>query len=263
MKKYYYLIKVSFERTFKELIRYKFNTISNIIFLYALFMAMFLGLKSFGIDFGVSPLDMGSTLEGFIIGYFLWAIMMMTYSGIAYGITNDAGRGTLEQLNMSGISLYIIVTIRGLSDLVVDIMVSIVLLFIIMFTTGHYLEIRILSILPPILIGIVSILGIGLICGGLAIIFKKVNSLLDIIQYFLIAFIMVSPKNKFVYNLLPFRPSSDKVMQIILGGQTLKDFTINEYAIMIGNSLLYFILGIIVFNKSVTYAKRKGLLGGY
>lgn len=132
-----------------------------------------------------------------------------------------------------------------------------------MFTTGNYLEIKILSILPPILIGIISILGIGLICGGLAIIFKKINSLLDIIQYFLIAFIMISPNNKLIYNLLPFRPSSDKVMAIILGGQTLKDFTINEYAIMIGNSLLYFIIGIIVFNRSVTYAKRKGLLGGY
>lgn len=61
---------------------------------------MFLGIKSFGISFGISPMDMGSNLEGFIVGYFLWTIMVNTYSGIAYGLINDANRGTLEQLNM-------------------------------------------------------------------------------------------------------------------------------------------------------------------
>ncbi len=251
------------ERTIKELIRYKFNTISNILILFVLFMAMFLGLESFGISFGISPIDMGNTMEGFIIGYFLWTIMMMIYSGISYGIINDASRGTLEQLNMSGINLSTIVTVRSLTDLLIDIIVSIVLLFIIMFTTNYYLEIKILSILPPILIGVFSILGIGLICGGLALIFKRIQSLLNIIQYFLIALLMFSPKNEFIYNLLPFRPSADNVMLIIMKGYSFNDFTIHDYGIMAGNSLLYFIIGIIIFNKSVIYAKKKGLLGQY
>ena len=64
MTKYYYLCKVSIERTIKELSRYRFNTISEVLYLYALFLAMFLGIKSFGIDLGISPMDMGSNLEG-------------------------------------------------------------------------------------------------------------------------------------------------------------------------------------------------------
>lgn len=70
MTKYYYLMKVSMERTIKELWRYRFNTISNIVILYVVFMAMFLGVKSFGMNFGVSPIEMGDTLESFVIGYF-------------------------------------------------------------------------------------------------------------------------------------------------------------------------------------------------
>ena len=70
MKKYYYLFKVSLERTVKELYRYKFNTISNFLIFYVLFMFMFLGVRQFGISLGVSPIDMGNNLEGFIVGYF-------------------------------------------------------------------------------------------------------------------------------------------------------------------------------------------------
>ncbi|MCQ4922695.1 ABC transporter permease [Tissierella carlieri] len=263
MTKYFYLFKVSMEKTLKELSRYKFNTISDIIIFYVLFMAMFLGVKSFGINFGISPIDMGSSLEGFIVGYFLWTIMLMAYSGAAYGIIHDANRGTLEQLNMSGIKLSTIVTARSLSDLLVNLIISIVLLFIIMVTTNYQLEIKIFSILFPIFIGIFSILGIGLIFGGLALIFKKIQSLLNIVQYFLIALVMVSPENKIIYNLLPFRPAADKVMLSMRKGYSLVDFSIYDYGIMVGNSILYFSIGLLVFNKCVKLAKRKGLLGQY
>lgn len=263
MTKYYYLCKVSVERTIKELIRYKFNTISEVLVLYVLFMAMFLGLKSFGVSFGISPINMGSNLEGFIAGYFLWTIMMMTYEGVAYGLTNDANRGTLEQLNMSGIRLSTIVTVRSLSDLLINMVVTVALLFIIMATTNYKLEIRIFSILLPIVIGIFSILGIGLIFGGLALIFKKIQALLNIVQYFLIALIMVNPGNKILYNLLPFRPSSDMVILSMRAGYSLVDFSIYDYVIMAGNSVLYFSIGLLVFNKCVKIAKSKGLLGQY
>jgi len=263
LTKYYYLCKVSIERTIKELSRYRFNTISEVLYLYALFLAMFLGIKSFGIDLGISPIDMGSNLEGFIVGYFLWTIMATAYSGVAYGLTNDANRGTLEQLNMSGIKLSTIVTVRSLSDLLINLLVSITLLFIIIVTTKYKFEIKIFSILLPIFIGIFSILGIGLIFGGLALIFKKIQSLLNIVQYFFIALVMINPENKIIYNLLPFRPAADNVMISMIGGLSFIDFSIYDYGIMIGNSFLYFSIGLFVFNKCVKLAKKKGLLGQY
>lgn len=263
MIKYCYLCKVSVERTIKEMSRYRFNTISEVLYLYVLFLAMFLGIKSFGTDFGISPIDMGSNLEGFIVGYFIWTIMVMTYSGVAYGITNDAARGTLEQLNMSGIKLSTIVTVRSLSDLLINLIISIALLFIIIVTTNYHFEIKIFSILLPVFIGIFSILGIGLIFGGLALIFKKIQSLLNIVQYSLIAFIMVSPENKIIYNLLPFRPAADIVMLSMRRGLSIIDLSIYDYVIMIGNSVLYFSIGLFIFNKCVKLAKIKGLLGQY
>ncbi|NLY85981.1 MAG: ABC transporter permease [Tissierellia bacterium] len=263
MAKYYYLFKVSVERTIKELIRYKFNSFSNILILYVVFTAMFLGIKSFGMSFGISPIDMGDNLEGFIVGYFLWTIMMMAYAGVAYGIIYDASRGTLEQLNMSDLRLSTIVTVRSISDLIVDLLISIILLYIIMATTNYRLQIKLFSILPPIFIGIFSILGIGLIFGGLALIFKKVQSLLNIVQYILVAFLMISPTSKIINGLIPFRPTIDCVLLTVMRGYSLMDFSIFDYMVMVANSVLYFTTGLIVFNKSVKIAKKKGLLGQY
>lgn len=263
MTKYYYLCKVSFERTIKEISRYRFNAISDVIYLYILFMAMFLGIKSFGASFGISPIDMGSNLEGFIVGYFMWNIIVTSYSGVAHGLVNDADRGTLEQLNMSSIKLSTIVTVRSFSLLLINLIVSFALLFIIIVTTNYQFEIKIFSILMPIFIGIFSILGIGLVFGGLALIFKKIQSLLNIVQYFFIAFLMVSPENKTIYNLIPFRPAADIVMVSMRRGLTFIDFSVYDYVIVLVNSVLYFGIGLLVFNKCVKLAKRKGLLGQY
>ena len=52
---------------------------------------------------------------------------MLAYSNIAYSIINDANRGTLEQLNMSNISLSQIVIVRSFSNLLLNIVFSIVL----------------------------------------------------------------------------------------------------------------------------------------
>lgn len=74
---------------------------------------------------------------------------------------------------------------------------------------------------------------------------------------------MVSPENKIIYNLLPFRPAADMVMLSMRKGFSIIDFSIYDYGIMIGNSVLYFSIGLLIFNKCVKLAKKKGLLGQY
>ncbi|MBW4829351.1 MAG: hypothetical protein KZY61_10395 [Clostridiaceae bacterium] len=263
MKKFYYLFKVSVEKIFKELKRYKFNTISDLILFYVLFMAMFLGIQGFGTSLGVSSADMGDSLEGFIIGYFLWTVMIMSFVDIAYNVIDDANKGTLEQLNMSNINLSQILVVRSMANLLVNVLLSIVLLFIIMYTTNKWIELKILSIVIPIFIGIFSILGIGLICGGLALIFKKIQSLLNLAQFFLIGLVTVFPKSKFISGLIPFNYVAGKIFFIVLGGNSFVDLSVLDYGIMIGNSIFYFAIGLLVFNQCVKIAKKKGLLGQY
>lgn len=265
MKKIYYLLKSSFEKSIIELIRYRFNTISDILSFYFLFIAMFYGIKVFGNSMNVSPVRLGETLEGFVAGYFLWTVILMAYSDTAHSVINDANRGTLEQISMSSIGLHTILAVRSFTNLMVNLIVCFLVLYSIMATTNYWLDIKIVQLLILILMGIFSILGISLIFGGLALIFKKIQSLLNVVQYFLIGLVFPSPKSlsTIVSIMLPFRPTIDKAYDIIFGGQSLFDISLGDYAVIIGNSIVYFLLGLLVFNYCSKVAKKKGLLGQY
>ncbi|NFF81611.1 hypothetical protein FC764_10235 [Clostridium botulinum] len=265
MKKFFYLFKVSFEKSIKELIRYKFNTISDIVSLCVLFMAMFYGMKLFGLSMDVSPVNLGDTLEGFVVGYFLWTIMLMAYSDTANNVINDANTGTLEQISMSNLGLYNILFARSICNLILDLFVCFVILLIIMFITGYWINIDVVSLLIIIFIGIFSILGISLVFGGLALIFKKIKSILNIIQYFLLGLIIppLGAFNDTISALLPFRKAIEEVFKITMGGLSFMDFSIGEYSVMIVNSLAYFIIGILIFKLCSYIAKKNGLLGQY
>jgi len=62
---------------------------------------------------------------------------------------------------------------------------------------------------------------------------------------------------------LPFRPTIEKVYDITLGNETLADISLGYYGLVIANSLVYLLIGIIVFNQCANIAKKKGVLGQY
>ncbi len=262
MKKIFYLFKVSIDKSFKELTRYKFNTISDIVGFYFLFIAMFYGMKSVGTHMNAAPVILGETLEGLIVGYFLWTIMVMVYGDTAHSVINDANTGTLEQISMSSLGLDTVLIVRSIANLIINLLVCFIVLFAVMSTTGYWLNINLIALLVLILPGIFSILGIALIAGGLALIFKKIKSLLNIVQFFLIGLVFTA-SNSLISVLLPFKPTIWCVYQIVLGGNSLMDFSLYEFGAIILNSAVYFFIGLFVFKQCCKVAKKKGLLGQY
>ncbi len=264
MKKLIILFKISIEKSFIELTRYRFNTVSDILSFYFLFLAMFLGLKSFGNSMYVNPLSIGETLEGFVAGYFLWTVMLMAYSDTAHSVINDANRGTLEQISMSDLGLQSVLIVRSITNLAVNLIVCFLVLFSIMITTNNWLDVKLLQLIILIMIGIFSILGIALIFGGLALIFKKIQSLLSIVQYFMIGLLLPSSSSlKAFAVILPFRPAIDEFYAITIGHQSLFDISFYDLASIVVNSAIYFLLGILVFNFCSKQARKMGLLGQY
>lgn len=262
MKKMFYFFKVSFEKSLKDITRYKFNTIMEFFTFYLAFMAMFLGLNFFGQNMEASPLKLGGTLENLIVGYFIWTIMLVAYSGVAYSISSDATKGTLEQICMSSLGLHSVVIVRSIANLFINIVFCFVLLVFIMLTTGYWLNINVISLTVIIIIGIFSIFGISLILGGLTIIFKQINSFLNIVQFFLIGLIMFDI-NPIASIFLPFRPAINMVYDIAKKDFNLLSFGVLDYLYLILNSAIYFIIGLVVFNYCSKIAKKKGLLGQY
>lgn len=260
-----YLIKVSFEKSFKELIRYKFEMISMVAGLYFLFIAMFYGAKTFGTGIGANPLTLDSTLEGFVAGYFLWTIMLMIFFDTSQGVISDANKGTLEQISMSGLGMKKVLIVKSLSNLVINVAMCFIVLFTIMATTGYWLNMQVGQLIIILLLGSFSMIGLSMVFGGLALIFKRIQSFLNIMQYLLIA--LVLPGNNafatWVAALIPFRPTIELFYRVALGNQNLLDFTAMEYGVVILNSVIYFGIGLLVFDLCSRKAKRSGLLGQY
>lgn len=262
MKKLYYLFKVSLLKSVKELTRYKFDTITNMGMFYLLFMAMFGGLKSFGGNLCSSPIKIGNTLDTFIVGYFLWTIMYMAYSNIAHSISSDSSRGTLEQIAMSNLGLHSVVIVRGFCNMLIDLIESFIILFLVMSSTGRTIEIQFLPILLIIFIGIFSMFGLGLILGGLAIIYKRVSAILNLVQFFLIGICFTSGNiaTNIVY---PFFTAKEMIYSLTLNKSTLSSLPLEMYGLLVLNSTIYFTVGIIVFKHCYKKSKKKGLLGQY
>ncbi|NLC94882.1 MAG: ABC transporter permease [Bacilli bacterium] len=263
MKQLYYIFKVSLDKSFKETIRYRFNFIAEIVTLYIVFMAMFLGLKSFGVYMQVPSVVLDQTLEGFVAGYFVWTIILFSYSDIAYGITRDAMLGTLEQLSMAPIRLYKFLIIRAICNLLINLIASCLILIIIMFSTDYFLSINIIILIIGILGGIFSVFCIGLILGGLALIYKKIQSFLNIIQFVVLGLVIPGSSTSTLSYLIPFRPSILIIYKAMLNNYSLKDLSLQEILYMLLNTIIYLIIGIIIFNRCEKVAKKKGLLGQY
>lgn len=262
MKRMFYFFKVSFDKSIKDITRYKFNTLMQFGTFYFLFMAMFLGLNFFGQNMNVSPIKLGDTLESFVIGYFMWTVMLIAYSSVAYSISSDASKGTLEQICMSSLGLHSVVIVRSIAELIINLIFCFVILFSIMATTGYWLNIDVLPLALIIVLGIFSIFGLSLVFGGLAIVFKQVNSLLNLVQYFLIGFVMFDI-NLLASAFIPFRPAANIIYYMCFSGANLLDIPLILYLSLIFNSVFYFIIGLIVFNYCSKIAKKKGLLGQY
>jgi len=239
--------------------RYAFDSISGLVTMYIVFLVIFYGARGIG---GVA-LATGNTLEGILVGYLLWALAIMAYSELSWDLYNEAQMGTLEQLYVSPIGFKWINAYSMLSNLVFQFALSGVLLALMMVSTGKYLNLDIFSVIPLFLLALSSAYGIGFAVGGLALIFKRVRSFFQIVQFVFVAFIAV-PIEQFppiVY--MPLSMTNHLLRQVMVHGLSIWELNRGELLIGVITGVVYLALGLLAFTKCERIAKNKGLLGHY
>ena len=164
---------------------------------------------------------------------------------------------------MTGMGLHNVLIVRCITNLFMNILVSLVVLFIAMQTTVYSLNINLISLIIIVFLGIFSMVGIGLMFGGLALIFKQVKSMLHIIQYFLIGLLIINSSKPIIMLFLPFRHAVDMIFDIVRDGKSFLQLPLLDYGIIVGNSIIYFVVGVVIFKLCEKAAKKKGLLGQY
>ena len=253
------LFKTVLKKEFIEMKNYLFNTLFGMISIYLIFIFMFFGIKFIS----PSTVKFGNTIEGLIIGYFIWLSSIFGYSDMSWGIMEEARAGTLEQLSMTPFGLHRVLIYRIISTFLLTFLYTIPMLFLMMITTGKFLHIDLLTVLPLILFTILPSFGLGFTMSGLGLIFKRLQASFQILQFVFIAFLIAPSDKIFAFKFLPFSLGVRLISQNMIHKIKILEMNHLDLIILVIVGFFYFFAGFYIFKVFEKIAKKKGVLGHY
>lgn len=193
-----------------------------------------------------------------IAPYFLWMVMTSNFS-INEIVSNDAISGVTEQLYINTSSYFKLLLVRSLSSFILSAFPLVVFVFIISLISKVNI-LPFLYVIPIILIGIPAIWGLSLIAGALVLRYKRIDTVVSIISAMLFAGVSYfSTKSKIFAIVMPFAHAS-RISSIILRNLS-SPIVWTDFIIILANSVVYMVLGILCFKLAEKSAKKYGLLG--
>ena len=242
--------------TFK---RYVFNTLSSLVTLYLVFVLLFFGARSVG-----GPgFALSGTQDGLIIGYFIWSLAIFTFSELSWGLTNEAQQGTLEQLYLSPVGFRFVAAARSVSNLMLTLVANFLILLLAMATAGRWLSVDLVSLIPILLLTIIGVIGLSFAIGGLALIHKRIQAFLQLMQFVLVGFIAI-PWAQFPWaRYLPLAMGNHLSRQVMAEGLRLWQLNPGDLLVLGATAVGYLVLGVFAFGWAERVARDRGLLGQY
>lgn len=252
------LFRGTFMKTLITMRRYFFNTLSGLITMYIVFCILFFGAQALG-----GAVDMGDTLEGLVVGYFVWMVAMMAYSDLSWHILNEAQVGTLEQMYLTPSGFHWVNAAYLISNLLIQLVLVGLMLALMIITSGQRLVIDVFSILPLLLLTIASVYGVGFIMGGLALIYKRIQASFQILQFVFVIFLTVPLGRYPLARFLPLAMGNSILRQVMVEGTPLTRLAAGDMGVLVLTAVVYLAVGVVVFRYCEEVSRRDGLLGQY
>ena len=252
------VLEANIRKVVTELLRYLPNTFSTIVTFYAIFLMLFLGVRVMG-----DPNTQALNIQYTTVGTVLWMLALLSMQGIGWEITTEATRGTLEQLYMSPVGAWRILLARMVATLMANLVIIAVVLLLAMLTSGQWLSFDALTLIPLLFFLILCMIGVGFMVAGLAILFKQIQSFLQIAQFVFFALVAVPVSVSMWLELLPVVRGASMVREAMVAGVQLSEFALSDWGLLMLNALAYFGVGILVYLRAEKTAMQRGLLGQY
>lgn len=217
-----------------------------------------------GVRYLAGPALFGERLEALVVSLIAWSLAFSLLSHTASNLAEEALAGLLEQLALTRPGLLGVVLVRALLSLLQIGLLVIPIVLAILLTSGAQLNFPPLTLLPLGTLAFGS-LGLGLVLGGLALVYKRVGQLLGLLQFLFLGLFLVRfealawPWNALGY-LLPMTPSV-AALRLLLGRSEAPGW---DLLLLAGiNALAYLALGIGFFQRALRRARQQGTLGTY
>lgn len=249
-----------FRRDWTMIKRYMVNSISSLVSVYMVFILIFAGLQTVSSYVKTDALD--GSLEGTIIGFFVWTFTIYAFSNLAWNLISEAQTGTLEQLYLAPCGFRWVCACTIVSDFVFSFVPIMLLLVAMMATTGRWLRVDLVSLIPLLLITLLGAYGVGFALGGLALVFKRIQALFQIMQFVFIG-LLVIPLRVPGVKYLPLAMGNDLIRSVMVDGVRLWRLPPGDILTATVVGALYLAIGIAIFSLCERNAKSRGLLGHY
>jgi len=240
---------------FYEMTQYWVETVFGLLFFSGIFLALFFGIKIF-----IPEGDNAVSLDGLMMGYVMFIFCSGAYNAVPETFSQYTQKGFLEQLYMTpaGFTWYLIA--RVLATLFVSMVSTILLAYFAMAVTGNWISLNFMILMPLLFLAAPSIIGIGLIIGGMTLVYKRIGIVASLGMLAVIALVSVPALPFGAASLLPLAPGAHLARLVVLEQQGLQ---LTHFLIVVLNSAFYLALGIVIFKKFERMAKKKNLIGQY
>lgn len=237
--------------------RYPLNTLTGLAMNFIFFAMVFFGGRA------VAGRALTDSLGGIIVGYFLWSMALGAFSGVAQSVTKESEWGTLEQLYMSPFG-YGRVMVAGVAVALLETLAwgGATLAFMLA-VTGETLHLPVVTVLVLTVFSVAPAVGLGFFFGGLALLYKRVENIFNVMQFALIGLIAAPTVGVFWARLLPIAQGSYLLTRSMREGLRLWELPTAELALLVGAAVVYFGLGYGAFQWMGARARRQGLMGHY
>ncbi len=257
MRRHLTLFRAILKKKAILLVRYPINTISQLVTIYALFAIVFFGGGALA---GPAITD---SIDGIIVGFFLFTAAIVAYSGLSWNITREAQWGTLEQLFMSPLGFGTVMGLQVVVNVLFSLLWGIVVLALMLFTTQAELTIDLLTVGPLLVLAIASAVGVGFVFAGLAMLYKRIENAFQLVQFVFIGLISAPVEAYPVLRWLPLSEGSFLLQRAMSDGVRLWEFPAESLAVLLLTAVGYVALGYLFFHRAQRRARRKGVLGHY
>jgi ABC-2 type transport system permease protein len=254
---YYRLLRAVVYRDLLVWARYPVNAVTGLVLGVFFFGLMFYGGRA------VAGQALTDSIEGLIVGYFLWTLALGAYQGVNRDIQSEASWGTLERHYMTPFGFGPVVFAKGVAVVARTFLTSFVVLAAMLVMTGTALDLNLVTVVVVGTLAVASAMGLGLAMGGLSVLYKRIGNVASLLQFALIGFISAPALDVPLAGALPLARGSAMLQRAMNDGVRLWEFEPTALAVLVGTAVGYLAVGYGVFVLATRRARRLGVLGDY
>ncbi|WP_135663712.1 ABC transporter permease [Halorhabdus rudnickae] len=254
---YYHLMRAVIYRDLLIWLRYPVNAVLGLVMGVFFFALMFYGGQM------IAGQALTDTIEGLIVGYFLWTLSQGAYMGAMSAVQSEASWGTLERHYITPFGFGPVMAAKAVAVVFRTFLTSSVILASMLLISGTGLDVNVLTVVVIAGCGIASVLGIGLAMGGLGVLYKRIGNVTTLLQFAFIGLISAPVFEISWAAFLPLAQSSTMLQQAMTDNVRLWEFEPVALLILFGTAIGYLALGYLGFVLTTRRARRLGVLGDY